>query len=406
MLGRWRTWMILVVFSLLLGGCWDHRPPGDSAFIILLGLDEDPDDPTMTAVTQLAVIPGGVAAGGQQQSPLEGTPFYLLSNKAPTLESAQASVLDHLSRIPALQHLDVIVFGQDFARAGRATPAAISWALRHPQIRPSTFVFVSEGPAQYFLDARPVLDPLPGEAIVGLMRNAERVHYIYPTRVYEFARSLLSPRTDVAVPLVGRVNPLTVQVPPGFKPQPFVGSGQGDETPEDTQIQLLGMAVFKGSRMVGTLTAEDGSGLNWIRGGNKGIVSIPHPEQPDHFVVALSVNSTAKRRARFEGERLILSIEVSAIMDAWGEGTFEPLAITKYLPQINRGLAGAIEDHIRITMERLQELRADIFGFGEELYRSSPADWEKVVQVWDDVYADAKLDINVDVRVRRTGFSR
>src|SRR5690606_23228539 len=114
------------------------------------------------AVTQLAIIPGAFSAQ-EQGTEQDKTPFYLLSDKAPTLESAQAAVFDHLSRLPSLEHMDAIVFGQDFARAGRATESAVSWALRHPQIRPDTFVFVAEGPAQFFLDARPALDPLPGE---------------------------------------------------------------------------------------------------------------------------------------------------------------------------------------------------------------------------------------------------
>ncbi len=288
----------LLVLWMLLGGCWDHRPPETSAFIIMLGFDEAPGDPAMTAVTQLAIIPGASSAQ-EQGTEQDKTPFYLLSDKAPTLESAQAAVFDHLSRLPSLEHMDAIVFGQDFARAGRATEPAVSWALRHPQIRPDTFVFVAEGPAQFFLDARPALDPLPGEAISALMRHSDRVHFAYPLRVYEFARTLLSPRIDVAMPLVGRVNPLSVRVPPGYEQQAFVGGpepgGEGGAT--ETQIQLMGMAVFKGKRMVGTLTPENGSGLQWIRGGNKGILSIPHPVFEDHFVVATSINSKAKRRA-------------------------------------------------------------------------------------------------------------
>ncbi|MFS8523649.1 MAG: Ger(x)C family spore germination protein [Limnochordales bacterium] len=396
---------VLTALALLPAGCWDHRPPETSAFIIMLGFDEDPEDPAMTAVTQLAIIPGAFAVGNEGSVGLDQTPFYLLSDAAPTLESAQAAVFDHLSRLPSLEHMDAIVFGQDFARAGRATEPAVAWAMRHPQIRPDTFVFVADGPAQPFLDARPVLDPLPGEAISALMKHSDRVHFVFPMRLYEFARTLLSPRIDAAVPLVGRVDPLSARVPPGFSQRAFVGATEGSE-PADTQIQLLGMAIFKGKRMVGTLTTDDGSGLRWIYGGNKGILTIPHPVQEGHYIVATSINSSAKRRVRFENGRLVLGIEVQAVMDAWGEGIFEPLAIAKYAPAIERDLAGMIEKNVRKTMERLQELKADIFGFGEELYRSSPKEWDKVAEVWDDVYAGAALEIRARVTLRRTGLSR
>ena len=51
-------------------------------------------------------------------------------------------------------------------------------------------------------------------------------------------------------------------------------------------------------------------------------------------------------------------------------------------------------------------LEADIFGFGEELYRSSPKEWDKVAEVWDDVYAGAALEIRARVTLRRTGLTR
>lgn len=406
MKSKCRPIMVLLALCALMSGCWDHHPPENSAFIIMLGLDTEPDDPQHTVVTQLAVIPSALAAG-EQSGQSQGTPFYLLSNAAATLESAQLTVFDHLSRVPRLEHLTGIVFGHEFARAGRSTAPAISWALRHPQIRPGAFLFVTDDSAQQFLDARPALDPLPGAAIVGLMRHSDRLPFVYPVRVYEFARTLLSPRMDGAIPLVGRANPLSARVPVEFEQQPFVGasSGDGDE-PMDTQIQLLGMAVFKGSRMVGTLTADDGSGLTWIAGSSKSFLSVPHPEHPDDFVVAVAVKHDTKRRARLDGDKLILSIETTVIMDLWGEGSFQPVALGKHLPDINEALVASVEEHIKRTMKRLQDLRVDIFGFGEELYRASPKDWDKVAHVWDEVYADATLDIRVDVTVRRTGLSR
>lgn len=397
--------LALLVFALLLSGCWDHRPPEESAFILSIGLDLAPDDDTQVVVTQLVVIPSGVAAGSEKTGSQGGTPFHLISSKATTLEAAQAGAFQKLSRIPSLAHLDALMFGHDFARDGRGVEPAVSWAVRHPEIRLGTFLFVVDKSGQYFLDAQPVLDPLPGEAIAGLMDQADRVSFVYPVRLFEFARGLLSPRTDVALPYVGRVDPVTNHVPPDFRPQPFLGS-PGENAPLDTQIQLMGMAIFKGPRMIGLLTERDGSGLRWIYGGAKSTLSIPHPEVPGAYIVGNTVRSSTKRSAKLDGDRLILTIEISASMDAWGLATLQPMLLDKHLEAVNRGFAESIETHVRRTMERLQEFKADIFGFGEELYRSSPEDWQKVAPVWDDVYAAAELDIHIDVMLRRTGFSR
>lgn len=406
--------LFLLAIALLLFGCWDHQPPEKTAFILMIGLDIHPDRPDQYTVTQLAVLPSGLPSGENKTSS-EGSPFYLLSNTAHTLEGAQLAIVDHLSRLPRLDHLDAIVISEEVARKGRAVEPAIAWALRHPQIRPGVFVFITDQTAQEFLDATPALDPLPGAALVRLMRHSERVPHIVPAKVYDFAHTILSPRRDGAIPLVRRINPLSVQVPPDFEQTPYVGfkaegggNGEGGSTePMDTQITLAGMAIFKGQTMVGTIMREEGKGLRWIEGDSKVSLSIEHPEHSENFVAAVSIRSSAKRKARLEEENQVsLSIDIKASLDVWGEGKMTSLGIGPQKKQIQEEMQTTIETQVRQSMEILQQMKADIFGFAEELYRSSPRDWDKVAQQWDDLYAAADLYVDVDVKVRRTGLSR
>lgn len=402
-MGRSRAAVVLLMVAFLASGCWDHHPPETSALVLGLGLDTDPDDETQVVVTHLIVIPSVVAAGSENPSTQSSAPFFLLSTKATTLEIAAAASSQKLPRVPRLAHMDALVFGEEYARQGRGIEPAVSWALRNPEIRPNTYVFVAETSAQYFLDAQAVLDPLPGEALSGLLDRADLVPFVYPVRLYEFARGLASPRQDSALPYVGRVEPAEVHVPPGFEPS--ISGAEGD-APRDTQVQLKGMAIFKGSRMVGLLTEGDGNGLRWIYGGANSLVSVVHPTEPGAYIVAHAVRSSTKRSTRFDGDRLVLTIEIQAIMDAWGLGTLLPVSLGPFLEDVNRRLAAAIEADVRKTMTRLQELKADIFGFGEALFRSAPKDWEKVAQVWDDLYSEAEVDVRVNVILKRTGFAR
>lgn len=398
----------------MLGGCWDHEPPETTAFILMIGFDPYPEDPEQTVITQLAVLPSALATGEQGSMP-EGKPFYLLSSNARTLEASQMSVVDHLSRLPRLEHLDALVFGEDFAKDGPPTEAAIAWALRHPQIRPGVLLFIADGEnassAQQFLDATPALDPLPGAALDGLMRHADRVPYIFPTRTYQFARTLLSPRIDGAIPVVTRDNPITAKVPPGFEPQAHAGasgggaSGGSDEM--ESQIRLLGMAIFKGPTLVGKVIGQDADGLVWIRGRSKAPIAIRHPKYPDRFISATGLGSSAKRTARLEtDDKVVLSIQIEANMDVWGEGSLEPGGIRSYVKEIEKELGAIITEKVRRTMRHLQMLQGDIFGFGEELYRKSPRDWDKVAERWDELYANAQVEIKVTVKVLRMGLSR
>lgn len=408
---RTYTVTFLLLLALGIGGCWDHQPPEETAFIIMIGLDHHPEKEDQKTITQLAVLPSGLAAGENSGRP-EGSPFYLLSNTAHTLEGAQLAVVDHLSRLPRLDHLDALVISEKVAREGLAIEPTVAWALRHPQIRPGVLMFISEDTAQQFLDATPALDPLPGVAIDGLMQHSRRVHHVYPVTALEFAQTLLSPRMDGALPIVRRVNPLGVKVPPDFEQLPFVGSAQGDSGGDEseqkkTQIKLVGMAIFKGQKMVGTIMQEEGEGLTWILGDSKVSLSIQHPVESEKFVAAVTIRSKVKRRARLnEDGKATLTIDIEASMDVWGEGKLKTLGIGPDVPGIERDLAKTVIAQVENSMQALQKLEADIFGFGEELYRRSPDDWKKVEDRWDEVYRDAELDVMADITVRRTGLSR
>lgn len=406
--------LLLIALPMLLFGCWDHQPPENTAFILMIGLDKHPEREDQHTITQLAVLPSGLPGGEEKTSP-EGSPFYLLSNTAHTLEGAQLAVVDHLSRLPRLDHLDALVISEDVAREGSGIEPTIAWALRHPQIRPGVFFFITDQTAQEFLDATPALDPLPGAALTGLMRHSERVPHIIPVQVYEFAQGLLSPRRDSAVPMVRRINPLAVQIPPDFEQTPYVGfkEGEGENDgdsgtdPMDTQITLAGMAIFKRDTMVGTIMREEGKGLRWIDGDSKVSLSIEHPEHAEKFIAAVGIRSSTKRRARLaDGDQVTLTIEIKASLDVWGEGMLTPLGVGPQKKDIQEEMGATIEKQVRQSMELLQGMKADIFGFAEELYRSSPRDWDKVAKQWDELYAAADLEIKADVKVRRTGLSR
>ena len=96
------------------------------------------------------------------------------------------------------------------------------------------------------------------------------------------------------------------------------------------------MAIFKGKRMVGADRRRQQAALDLRR--NKGMH--PHPVQEGHTSWPRP-STPAPSAGSFENSRLVLSIN-QAVMDAWGEGIFEPLAIAKYAA-IERDLAGMIE---------------------------------------------------------------
>ncbi len=52
-----------------------------------------------------------------------------------------------------------------------------------------------------------------------------------------------------------------------------------------------------------------------------------------------------------------------------------------------------------------QELKADIFGFGREVYRTNPKLWKQVKSEWYDMFAAMEPEIEVKAEVVRSGLT-
>ncbi|CAH1223335.1 hypothetical protein PAECIP111891_05499 [Paenibacillus allorhizoplanae] len=51
-----------------------------------------------------------------------------------------------------------------------------------------------------------------------------------------------------------------------------------------------------------------------------------------------------------------------------------------------------------------QKMKSDIFGFGGELSRSKKKVWKDIKGNWPEMFAEGKIEVQVDAFIRRTGM--
>ncbi|HOL16241.1 MAG TPA: Ger(x)C family spore germination C-terminal domain-containing protein, partial [Bacillota bacterium] len=60
---------------------------------------------------------------------------------------------------------------------------------------------------------------------------------------------------------------------------------------------------------------------------------------------------------------------------------------------------------IEDILSRAQELKSDIFGFGNLIYRKNPRLWEKIGPRWDEeIFPRLKIDLKVNFVILRAGL--
>ncbi len=73
------------------------------------------------------------------------------------------------------------------------------------------------------------------------------------------------------------------------------------------------------------------------------------------------------------------------------------------LDKINQLIERKIADNCNSSVQKAQELKADIFGFGERLHARDPAYWKTVKDNWGEAFATVPVHITVKAELVTIG---
>ena len=77
----------------------------------------------------------------------------------------------------------------------------------------------------------------------------------------------------------------------------------------------------------------------------------------------------------------------------------------KQVKMIESAAEQMIENNIKDMIARVQqEYNADIFGFGEMIYKKDPRLWDKLMPVWDELFPTVEAEVTSKVNVVNSAF--
>jgi spore germination protein KC len=106
--------------------------------------------------------------------------------------------------------------------------------------------------------------------------------------------------------------------------------------------------------------------------------------------------------------------EVTITVDITAEGRLQDLVVSPgETPRMDKSLdqdlenrfAEAIRRDCERALTRAKELNADIFGFGNAVYRKHPRLWEKeLAGRWDEIFPRLSVEFLVEAPIKRSGM--
>ncbi len=398
------TCVILCVFLLLATpGCWDLREV--EKLFIVQGIAVDRGEDGSIRLLVQVVNPASIAAGGGGGTMGDGgghargqvTSFRNFAAEGKSVLHAFRELSHIASRELFYAHTEVVVVSENLARDERFMDV-IDFLDRSEQIRRQVWLLVARSNLNELFGLVAPLEISPAERMAGTIKEQLRTEHFAASRLGDFLKYLHAEGMEAyTAGIVLQPNLSYIRsVPPSDEPE--------------KEVAITDTAVFKGGRLAGWLTKTESRGLLWVRDEVKGsVVVVPCPGREAGSSGSITLN-IIRSDTKIEPEigadgsiRMLVKVKVQSNIDEVG------CAIEINKPEtllaIEKAQNMAVAGEIRAALNKAQnEIGADVFGFGNAIFRSDPSFWRQVAPNWDEIFAGLEVDIKVESRVRRTGL--
>lgn len=389
-MGGKQTWLILIVILPLLTGCWSRTEITDIAIVLGIAIDRLENEQIQITL-QIAVPKAiGTSESGQGSGATKST--IMISAKGKSIMEAYRIIQEKLPREVFFAHSRVIIVGEELARD--SVSSILDFFSRYRQAHLRNYLLFTKGKAVDVLKSDPRLESIMAEEI----REQERTGVGVQTSVRDFLKRLLK---DGEEPVAAQISNLPLETVNKIETE-------GSETPKKAPA-INGAAVFRGNRLVGWLNDKEARGVLWLRNEIKsGVLTVMVPTEEGKRTVGAKIQKgSTDIKPIFHHDKLKIKLDIYGEIDIFDNNTALDLRDPRVMNTLQSIFEKDVKTRIKLTLDKTQkELKSDIFGFGQAVYRTEPAKWKNFYKKkWCEVFPDLEVEIVPHIRIRGTGFS-
>ncbi len=365
--------LLLVLFLAAFSqGCWNYRELDKLRIVAGIAIDRGETKKYRVTVDLLTTF------RASKDKPVESV---YLDSEGDTLFDAIRGFAKMSSNKLYFPHCQVVVISTEVAQD--SIQPIIDFLMRDSEPRYTLQLLVANGcQAKDALQQQVVTMSISSYEIDSIVENNWRyVGTSESVYLYEAYNTLARTGKSLALPAVRLVE------------------SDGEKT-----AQVQGMAVFKSDRLLGFLSGEETKDYLFITNEiDTGLFTVQGPVGND--IAALEILSARSRISHREnGGAVEYHVDIQ-IVAALNELDTTQDFIQESGEKLLIGIAQKqISDRLIHTIRDVQQrYGVDIFGFGTNLHRTDAAAWQKVHDVWDDVFKTMKVDVTTTITIKNSG---
>jgi len=411
--------LMALFFCLPLNGCYDSIEIDEEVYALAVGIDKGVSNIIRVTVQYATYKDGGGGSGGggggesggggggEESGEVNGT--VVSTVEASSLLEGISMLNLSSNRQISLYHTKMLVFAEDYAREG--VIRYVEPLARYREVRESMRVVVCKGSAEEFI--KKSSDFIGANAAKGMEMSfyqSQNTGYFPDVFFHDFYSSLISPYGQCTAIYAG-VNEFK-QLDSQEKEKPELYT---DVDLEPSQIprkggsksEFFGTAVFDGDKMVGYLLQNETRFYLIAIGKFKwGVFTFEDKRSPgDVYILEITSSKRPETKVRFEEGMPVIDLKISLEAELISNQSRIGYEALDNLAEMEIEVKKYFRDGIKRTIEKTQqEWNSDIFFFGKKAAAQFRTIQDMEDYNWLKHYQDAEVHVDVDVKVRRSGF--
>lgn len=377
--------LLLSILILSLTGCWNNRDLTELSVVTAVAIDKAENNDielTVQIVKAESLKTTESGSGGSSNN----KPYVNISSTGVTMFDAVRNLLATASNRPFYSHVQLMVISDEMLKTN--IDEFLDLFERNSETRRRADLLIAKG-----LKAKTVLE-------------SESSQVKFPSE--HDVESLKANEAYGKTPQITLVDYLKANKKKGYGIViPVIYNTKGTEenfTHEDLKIE--GGAIIKKGVLVGFLNPIQARGYLFINNELKStIINLPGIADPDKKLSLEVVRSSGKVKAKLNGDKPELSVEVDAegdIGEVQGkEDITKPEVINKLEKEAEKEILRELTDVINVAQSNY---KTDIFGFCNELNRNYYKEWKRIEDNWDNIYSRTSIKLKVKFKINRQGL--
>jgi len=368
--------LLIFVFSLLIftSGCWSYTGLNDLSIVTGFAVDKDETNYGYNLTFEVIDLTGDIKSGIKTQ---------LVESNGKTIHDAIRNAGRKIHSRLYFGNNAALVIGNKVV-SEESIASIVDLLLRDLEPRETMEIVVSsEKTARELLKVKTVEDAIDSYNIRKMIENDDRITASTKhTELYQVKETLNTEGKSLALPTAQKV------------------INDGEEVAE-----IGGIAAFKDGMVVGYLTPEESKYFlvvtNEIKSGTLTFKNTPYNDL-DRVGLEITGNKT-KIKHSFKDNKIKIIIETETDANI-GELKMDiDVMDEKELKKVEEQAGEELKQRMENVIYKVQnELKTDIFGFGNTIYKYDNKLWKQIGTDWDKYFEEMEFEVITKVKIQGT----